>query len=109
MLGELSIYKRLYKGLGYSHSPNAAGFDFTGPAWVQIKTTKVPESAYQTMKTAVDDLVTSSPADKPLKLHILIKPGTNADSLKTFLETYILGPPANGRVELAIEPFELTP
>ena len=109
VLGELSIYKRLYKGLGYSHSPTAAGFDFTGPAWVQIKTTKVPESAYQTMKKAVDDLVTHSPADKPLKLHILIKPGTNADSLRGSLKTYIDLPPTNGRVELVIEPFELTP
>jgi hypothetical protein len=109
VLGELSIYKRLYKGLGYSHSPNAAGFDFAGPKWVQIKTTKVPESAYQTMRKAVDDLIDNSPTDKPLKLHILIKPGTNADSLRVALKDYIDSHPDKERLELLIEPFELTP
>jgi hypothetical protein len=114
VLGELSIYKRHYKGLGYSHHPTTEGFDFTGPAWVQIKTTKAPEGAYQMMKTAVNDLVTKSPTDKPLLLHILVREENAAtNQLKAQLQTYIdtiLEPSASIRfLPVKIEAFELTP
>lgn len=91
MLGELSIYKRSYKGLGFDHAPNAAGFDFMSPQKdVQIKTTNAPEGALERMKTAVRDLIQHSPEDKKLKLHILVREENAATSqLKSSLTEYI--------------------
>lgn len=110
ILGELSIYKRQYKAAGYFHAPNASGYDFTGPAWVQVKTVANPATAAQRMKTAINQLIQHSPdAPKPLKLHILKKPGTVSDDLEMALANYIQNlPPANrDRIEVIIEAFEL--
>jgi hypothetical protein len=107
ILGELSIYKKVYKKAGYAHAPTAAGYDFTGPAWVQVKTLKNPDGAYGAMKKAVDDLIDKSPTDKPLKLHILKKPGSSSSGLQQSLESYIEGLPDKDRFELIIEGFEL--
>ena len=109
ILGELAIYKRLYKGLGYFHHPNAPGFDFTGPKWVQIKTVKDPTTAYTRMRDAVIDLVAKSPTDKPLRLHILKKLGSNSESLSNSLRNYIDSIPERDRIDLIIAEFELTP
>ncbi len=111
ILGELSIYKRVYKKAGYSHAPTAAGFDFTGPKWVQIKTVANPETAVQRMKTAIDDLITHSQGTPtPLRLHILKKPGTSSDQLQIALDAYRNTLPAanRDRLEVVIDSFELS-
>ena len=107
ILAELSIYKKVYKKAGYTHAPTAAGYDFTGPKWVQIKTLKNPDGAFGAMKTAVDKLILQSPIDKPLKLHILKKPGTSSETLRQSLDAYIRNLPEKDRIELIIEEFEL--
>ncbi|MBB5353988.1 hypothetical protein HNR46_004260 [Haloferula luteola] len=109
ILGELSIFKKQYKAAGYSHAPTATGYDFTGPKWVQIKTLKNPDGAAGAMRKAVNDLITHSPADKPLKLHILTKPGTSSAQLESALISHIQTTSAASRFELAIETFELAP
>lgn len=110
ILGELSIYKKQYKNLGYTHAPTAQGFDFTGPKWVQIKTLKNPDGAIGAMKKAVNDLITFSPGPpnpKPLKLHILKKPGTSSNQLEDALRAHIESSSAADRFELVIQEFEL--
>jgi len=110
ILGELSIYRKQYKALGYSHSPTAKGFDFTGPKWVQIKTLKNPDGAIGAMKKAIDDLIAFSPGPpnpKPLKLHILKKPGTSSSQLESALRDHIESSPAADRLELVIQEFDL--
>jgi hypothetical protein len=116
ILGELAIYKKIYKNAGYSHAPTAAGYDFTGPAWVQIKTVANPATAYQRMRKAVDKLIDESPSDKRLRLHILRKPGNTpsevaaASELKAALDTYIQNTTAVDRFDpVIIDPFELAP
>ena len=109
ILAELSIYKKVYKKAGYTHAPTAAGYDFTGPKWVQIKTLKNPDGAYNAMRKAVDDLILKSPTDKELKLHILKKPGSSSDQLSAALTNYIngLADEVRSRLSFVIEPFEL--
>ena len=74
ILAELSIYKRVYKKAGYTHAPTAAGYDFSGPAWVQIKALKNPVGAIGAMKEAILKLRDNSPASTSIKLHILKNP-----------------------------------
>jgi hypothetical protein len=112
ILAELSIYKRVYKNAGYTHAPTAAGYDFKSAVeYVQIKTLKNPDGAINAMKKAVDDLVEKSPGPPiNLKLHILKKPGTTSEQLRTGLLEYIenkIG--AQGRMTIVIDEFELTP
>lgn len=112
VLGELSIYRKHYKGLGYSHSPAAKGFDFTSLSkWVQIKTLKNPDGAIGAMRKAILELVDSAtpspPASHALRLHILKKPGSSSGQLQTDLDDFIEDTPsAFGRVEVVIEEFE---
>lgn len=110
ILAELSIYKKQYKNLGYTHAPTTQGFDFTGPKWVQVKTLKNPDGAIGAMKKAVDELVSHSPGPPtPLKLHILTKPGSSSFQLEMALRDHIalLEGEGSTRIELLIETFEL--
>ncbi len=110
VLAELSVYKRYYKGRGYEHAPNAPGFDFTGPKWVQIKTVKDPTTAFSRMRDAVNALIAESPTDKPLKLHILVPPpGNDSAPLQAALDNYIGTLPAKKKFELIIDPFDIIP
>ena len=112
ILAELSIYKRVYKSAGYQHFPNAIGFDFKSAGeYVQIKSLKNPDGAYGAMKKAVDALVNLSDLPSPniRTLRILKKPGSASRQLQQQLQAYINSLPANKRVTLEIEPFELTP
>ena len=111
ILAELSIYKRVYKKAGYTHAPTAAGYDFSGPAWVQIKSLKNPDGAIGAMKEAILKLRDNSPASTPIKLHILKKPGTASDHLEDALLNYVneLGEQVSSRFTLEIQPFELVP
>jgi hypothetical protein len=90
VLGELSIYKRVYKNAGYEHFPTATAFDLKSAAeYVQIKTLKNPDGAYGAMKKAVDDLAGLPNPPNELLLHILKKPGAASDQLKAALQDYI--------------------
>jgi len=113
ILGELAIYKRLYKNAGYDHFPTATAFDFKSAAeYVQIKTLKNPDGAYGAMKKAVDALVALPDLPPPNKrtLHILKKPGSASDNLKAALENYIEDfVPANKRVTIVVDELELVP
>lgn len=114
VLGELAIYKRSYKARGYTHAPNAAGYDFySALEYVQIKTTKSPQSAYSMLKKAVDDLEARSPKDKKLLLHLLVKEeNTLTAQLKTQVDAYINSLPAAAKSRFAplkIEVFEFMP
>ena len=110
ILGELIIYRKQYRGLGYLHSPTAQGYDFTGPKWVQIKTLKNPDGAIGAMKKAVNDLIEFSPGPpnpRPLRLHILKKPGTSSSQLESAIQSHIDDGTAADRFELIIQEFEL--
>jgi hypothetical protein len=53
ILGELAIYKRLYKNAGYEHFPTATAFDLKSAAeYVQTKTLKNPDGAISAMRKA---------------------------------------------------------
>ena len=111
ILAELSIYKRVYQKAGYSHAPTAAGYDFTGSVWVQIKSLKNPDGAVEAMKKAILKLRDSSPTAAPIKLHILKKPGSGSDQLENSLLNYVsgLGEQVSSRFTLEIQPFDLVP
>jgi hypothetical protein len=112
ILGELAVYKRFYKNAGYTHVPTAPGFDLKSAAeYVQIKTLKNPDGAYNAMKNAIDALVGLPNPPSGLKLHILKKPGSGSDQLETALRNYIDDPDGSilGRVQLIIQEFDLVP
>jgi hypothetical protein len=112
ILGELAIYKRVYKNAGYAHFPTAPAFDLKSAAeYVQIKTLKNPDGAFGAMKKAVDALAELPNPPNGLKLHILKKPGSASEQLETALRNYIDDPEGNilGRVQLIIQEFELVP
>ncbi|MGD9746654.1 MAG: hypothetical protein AB7Q64_18115, partial [Verrucomicrobiales bacterium] len=112
ILGELAIYKRLYKNAGYDHFPTATAFDLKSAAeYVQIKTLKNPDGAYGAMTKALRKLAELPPPPNGRVLHILKKPGSSSDQLKAALEEYIADPngPIKGAVRLQIDPFELVP
>ena len=110
LLGELVVYKRLYKNAGYTHFPTAPGFDLKSAAeFVQIKTLKNPDGALGAMKNAVDALTDIPNPPNGLKLHILKKPGSGSAQLKTALDQYILTHPSGKQVDLIIQEFDLVP
>ena len=61
------------------------------------------------MRTAVNDLVAHSPADKPLLLHILVKENNAAaNQLKAQVQAYIDGLESASRFQpVKVESFEL--
>jgi hypothetical protein len=110
ILAELDVYVRQYKAAGFTHHPTAAGFDFSGPKWVQIKSTKNPSSSghIAAMKNAINDLIEKSPNNVPLKLHILKKPGTDSSGLESALEAYkALVPELRSRVTVVVEAYNI--
>jgi len=110
ILAELDVYVRQYKAAGFTHHPTAAGFDFTGSKWVQIKSTKNPSSSdhIRAMELAIDNLILQSPAEVPLRLHILKKPGTDSSALELALSNYKdLQPLTRNRVEILIETYNI--
>ena len=110
ILGELAIYKRFYKNAGYTHFPTAQAFDLKSVAeYVQIKTLKNPDGAYNAMKNAVDALALLSNPPNGLKLHILKKSGSGIDQLQTAHGHYILNHPSGKHIDLVIQEFELVP
>jgi len=112
ILAELSIYKRLYKNAGYEHFPTAQAFDLkSATEYVQIKTLKNPDGALGAMKKAVDALAALPSPPNGFKLHILKKPGSASNQLKTSLEDYIDNSdnPIIRSVKLSIEEFDLVP
>jgi hypothetical protein len=110
LLGELAIYKRMYKNSGYTHFPTAQAFDLKSVAeYVQIKTLKNPDGAYNAMKNAVDALADLPNPPNGLKLHILKKPGSTSAQLQTSLDQYILNHPSGKHIDLVIQEFELIP
>jgi hypothetical protein len=113
LLGELSIYKRVYKKAGYTHAPTAPAYDFISAAeYVQIKTLKNPDGAYNAMRKAVDalaDLTDLAPPNRRT-LHILKKPGSASDNLLDSLQSYIDEfIPIDRKVTVLIQEFELAP
>ncbi len=112
VLGELDIYKRIYKPQGFGHSPTAAGFDFDGSAWVQIKTCKNPASNQNIadMKSAITDLVTAAGnSQDPLILHILKKPGVDSGALNSALIQYRVDQGLDNRLQILIEAYNIGP
>jgi hypothetical protein len=109
VLGELDVFNRVYKKQGLTHAPSAEGYDITGNIWVQVKTSKNPNSAQhiQKMKDAIDLLVEKSPAASQLKLHILKKPGTDSSALQTALTQYLEDKPYKLRFEVSIQPYNI--
>lgn len=111
VVAELDAYKRIYSQQGFTHAPTAAGYDFLGSKWVQIKTSKVP-NATQTiadMKTVIDELVDKSPPGVSLKLHILKKPGTDSAALQSALNNYIDTDALRNRIEILIQSYNKGP
>ncbi len=108
---ELDIYKRVYKPNSFFHHPNAAGYDFSGGKWVQIKSLSNPNAAIQRMESAIEQLRTSDISGvAPLKLHILKKMGASSDTLQTALDLYkAADDDLAQRLEILIEPYDLGP
>jgi hypothetical protein len=104
---ELDIYKRVYKPQELIHHPNAAGYDFSGSKWVQIKSVKNPDGAIAAMIEAIDDLVLKSPNGAQLKLHILKRPGASSAALDDALEAYLVGKPYISRFEFIIDVYNI--
>jgi hypothetical protein len=104
---ELDIYKRVYKPQELIHHPNAAGYDFSGSKWVQIKSVKNPDGAIAAMIEAIDDLVLKSPNGAQLKLHILKRHGASSAALDDALEAYLVGKPYINRFEFIIDAYNI--
>ena len=110
ILGELAIYKRIYKNAGYDHFPTATAFDLKSAAeYVQIKTLKNPDGAISAMRKAIDALMQVPPPPNGLKLHILKKPGSGSSQLKPSLDQYIQNHPSGKSVTVVIDEFDLIP
>lgn len=108
---ELQQFKKIYKQHGFTHHPNAAGFDYkragNQPAWAQMKTVADPTkpNAIERMKVAIDDLVSAaSGANEPLILHVLTR-DSSITPMETALKSYLSGKPYESRFTLLIQQF----
>jgi hypothetical protein len=111
ILGELAIYKKLYKPHGFTHMPKAPGYDLhSATNYVQVKTLKNPNGAVGAMREAARKLVAVQPPKNDYILHILKKPGSDSNQLRTALQDYIDDPngPIQGRISIVLDEFELT-
>ena len=111
IIGELDLFYRKYKLLGFSHHPTQPGFDYDEAlqGLVQAKTVRNPDGAVNAMQKAIDALASkASNSTTPLTLHIMKKPGTNSSALESALDIYKnANPNIRDRLQIIVEPYNI--
>ena len=88
LLAELDLYHKEYRAEGFVHTPTAQAIDYTKDITVQAKSVKNPDGAVSKMREAMDDLIDETPPGTKMRLHVLVKQGSDYTSLEQALIDY---------------------
>lgn len=109
---ELHQFIKVYRAKDYKRFPSAAGYDYKGTKWVQMKSVADPTkpNAIIRMKTAIDDLVrkASDTAEggnaAQMILHIVTR-DADSSAMRAALDSYVIGKNYEARLQIIIEQF----